>query len=267
MKIVSFLCSFDDCEYLDQTIESFKHFPDKLFIIEGSWKSSQAFKNSKPRSGKETYDIINRHVDNERVFLVTANEARERNQRQIGLNLAKQERADWCWMLDSDEVYTRDKLEAMRRILAKSEGQVYGYRVRSYNFINSFSKWYDGNYMRIYKPTPQAEFIMDNDVNFRDILRWVPKIETMPESLRFHHYNYVKQNSEQFWRKMHYQAEQDPSFNQRLLPQYGCEQGKYKIPSDIPIYDYVGKHPRIMKEHPYFKANIYGDKDLQYQNK
>ncbi len=261
MKIVSFLCTYNDADYLDATLESFKWFPDKLFIIEGSWKSA----NANPRSDQRTYDIINKHVDNQRVFLVQANEARERNQRQIGLNLAKEEKADWCWMLDSDEVYTRDILIPMRTILKRSAASTYGFRLRSYNFINSFSRWYDGNYWRIYRPTPLAEFIMDNDVRFNDPNNWTPHIGNMPENFRFYHYNYVKPNTEQFWRKMQYQAEQDPSFNQRLLPQYGCEEGIYKIPDDIPIYDFTGKHPGIMKNHPYFISNIYGDKNLRFQ--
>ena len=60
MKIVSFLCVYDDFEYLDQTISSFKSIPDKLFIIEGSWKSSQKYKNSSPRSDSFTYGIIDK---------------------------------------------------------------------------------------------------------------------------------------------------------------------------------------------------------------
>jgi hypothetical protein len=84
-------------------------------------------------------------------------------------------------------------------------------------------------------------------------------ILTMPEHLRFFHYNYVKQNSDQFWRKMKYQSEQDVSFDTRLLPQYGHDGKKYTIPADIPVYEFVGRHPKLMASHPYFQRNIYGD--------
>jgi glycosyltransferase involved in cell wall biosynthesis len=261
MKIVAAMCTYNDPDYLDVTIQSFKWFPDKLFIIEGSWQSA----NAPPRSDQCTYDIINKHVDNQRVFLVQANEARERNQRQIGLNLAKEEKADWHWIIDSDEVYTHDALVAMRTILKRASRNIYGFRLNSYNFINSFNKWYHGDYWRIYRPTPLATFIMDNDVRFNDPNNWTPQIGKMPDNLKFYHYNYVKPNTEQFWRKMQYQAEQDPSFNQRLLPHYGCEKGTYKIPEDIPVYNFTGKHPGIMRNHPYFINNIYNDKNLRFQ--
>lgn len=248
MKICAFLCTYNDSEYLDQTIESFKWFPDRLYIIEGAWKSSQSYNNSGPRSDAETYAIINKHVDNRRVFLVRANEARERDQRQIGLDIAKAQQADWCWMLDSDEVYMHHTLSLMRFWLETASPEVLGFRVRSFNFLNDFNTWYDGNYMRIYRPTPEAKFIMDNDVQWNRTGR----IYAMPEQYRFFHYNYVKKNCEQFWRKMHYQAEQDPTFNQRLLPHYGFDNKGYKIPADIKTYEYVGKHPKIMQSHPYF---------------
>lgn len=259
--IVSALFTYNDWEYLDQTIESFKWFPDILYIIEGSWQSAQQYNQSPPRSGPETYAIIDKHVDNKKVFLVQANEARERNQRQIGLDLAKKHGADWFWMLDSDEVYTKSVLQGMKAILNRAPADCHGFRLRSYNFLNSFKQWYDGNYWRIYRPIPEAQFIMDNDVSFGNK---AVSVQTMPEHLRFYHYNYVKQNSAQFWRKMSYQAEQDPSFNTRLLPHYGHDGKKYTIPSDIPVYNFNSFHPRIMANHPYFRENIYGDGDLRY---
>ena len=93
MKICSFLTVFNDPEYLEQALESFKDYPDKLFIIEGSWQSAQKSSNSNPRSEIETYNIIDRYVDGKRVFLVQANEPLERDQRQVGMELAKRERS------------------------------------------------------------------------------------------------------------------------------------------------------------------------------
>ncbi len=266
LKISSFLCTYDDCEYLDQAIESFKWFPDKLYIIEGAWKSAQQY--GKPSTSQaETYKIINKHVDNKRVFLIQANEARERDQRQIGLERAKQDGADWCFMLDSDEVYPRQALKGISMVLKTAAPSFAGFRLKSYNFINGFTRWYDGDYKRIYRVTPQAKFVMDNDVSLGSPLRWwtTPVIEA--KSCRFYHYNYVKQRDAQFWRKMHYQNEQDPTFNERLLPQYGSDgSGHYKIPDDIPIYDFKGKHPAIMREHPYFKNNIYNETGIEFQD-
>ena len=66
---------------------------------------------------------------------------------------------------------------------------------------------------------------------------------------------------------MRYQHEQDQTFWTRMIDsgQYKEEAGIYKIPDDIKIYDFIGKHPTIMKNHPYFKNDIFGDGELQYE--
>lgn len=248
MKIIAFMCTFNDCEFLEQAIRSFAWFPERLFIIEGSWKSSQSFGDGSARSDAATQEILAKFADDPKISIIHANEARERDHRQIGMELAKDADADWVWMLDSDEIYLRSHLFVMRNILQNARETTLGFRVRSFNFLNNLKTWYDGNYARIYRPLPNAKFIMDNDVSWG-----IPgDVMMMPEALRFFHYNYVKRNATQFWRKMHYQAEQDPTFNERLLPQYGHDGLNYRIPADIKTFEFHGKHPRIMREHPYF---------------
>ena len=262
-RIVSFLCQFNDAEYLDAAIQSFKWLPDKLYIIEGSWKSSQGYSNTQLRSDPKVYNIIDRHVDNKRVFLIQANEAGEKEQRQVGLEKAKEEGADWAWMLDSDEVYPKLVMTQIRNMLMLALPSIHGFRVQSFNFINSFKTWYRGDYNRIYRVTPEARFVLNNDVQFyRDGRR--ADVLTIAERLRFMHYNYVKADPSQFWRKMHYHETEDPTFKGRITPQYGAKGHIYTIPADIPRYTFTGQHPAIMKDHPNIKANIYNDSDLRF---
>lgn len=268
MKINGFLVTFNDPEYLDATLQSALSvdYFHKFYIIEGSWKSAQESSGVGPRSDKETYNIIDRYVDNKKVFLIQANEHRERNQRQVGLEKAKEDGANWCHMLDSDEVYPKSSLDFIKRYLsvAIKDHRINGFRLKSYNFINSFKRWYDGNYMRIYRVTPEARFFMDNDVEWPD---HIGNILLMPGPLQhFFHYNYVKLNKDAFWRKMAYQNEQDPSFNTRILPQYGYDESqlKYKIPDDIQQHNFTGKHPKIMQNHLYFKNNIFNDSNIEF---
>lgn len=265
MKIIGATFVFNDYEYLHQTLESFKWFPDKLFIIEGSWKSNQKASGVSERSNELTYEIINKHVDNKKVFLVQANEFLERDQRQIALELAKQEKADWFWFTDADEVYLRSRLFFAKRCLENAmKSDALGFRINSYNFINSFKKWYDGNYMRIYRVTPKARFFMDNDVEWSDKKGYVGSIP----GRSFYHYNYVRKNTERFHNMMRYQNFQDETFWKRMIESgnYKEEQGKYTIPSDIPIFDFSGRHPKIMSMHPYFTGNAFGDGQLEFLN-
>ena len=116
--------------------------------------------------------------------------------------------------------------------------------------------------MRIYKVTPQAKFFMDNDVEWSDKQGSISQIP----GYSFYHYNYVKQNFEQFHRKMFYQNEQDPTFNIRVLPQYGFNEKtrEYKIPDDCKVYNFTGKHPNCMKNHPYFTSDIFNDGQIEF---
>ncbi len=262
-RLISFLCQYQDPEYLDAALNSFKWLPEKLYIIEGAWKSSQGYGDTPLRSSSEVYNVIDRHVDNKKVFLIQANEAGEKEQRQVGLEKAKEAGADWCWMLDSDEIYTKTTMQAIWSMMQAAAPTTFGYRVRSYNFINSFKRWYDGNYNRIYRITPDARFVLNNDVAWED-----PKaqIVTLPQAQpwRMYHYNYVKRDPTQFFRKMHYHETEDSTFRHRVTPEYGAQGSIYTIPQNIPIFTFLGRHPSIMKDHPNIRDNIYNDSDLQF---
>ena len=120
-----------------------------------------------------------------------------------------------------------------------------------------------GNYMRIYKPTKEATFIMDNDVEWERPGR----VGYMPGRM-FYHYNYVKLNNpDAFFLKLNYQQDQDESFGGRERHKYGFNSNtkEYKIPDSCKIYDFTGKHPKIMKEHQYFKQNVFNDGEIKYE--
>jgi hypothetical protein len=262
MKVITATFVFSDWEYLSESLSSIQDFGWRHYIIEGSWQSAIKSSRVSERSNQLTYDIINKFVDNSQTLLVQANEPLERDQRQVAMEFAKKEQADWLFMLDADEVYTKSSLLKIHKMLQNCSNMVNGFRVNSYNFINSFKRWYNGNYMRIFRVTPQAKFYMDNDCAWPDKAGTTP---TIP-GYSFYHYNYVRRNVERFWTMMRYQNYQDPTFDTRILPQYGYndEKKEYKIPDDIPIYDFTGKHPAIMKNHPYIVNDIFGDGQLSF---
>jgi hypothetical protein len=42
------------------------------------------------------------------------------------------------------------------------------------------------------------------------------------------------------------------------------ETKRYKIPDDCKIFDFTGKHPKVMADHPYFTANIFNDEGIVF---
>ena len=261
MRITGVLCTFNDCDYLDAALTAFKGVTDKLYVIEGSWQTASGYKNTQKRSDENTYNILDKHIDQKKVCLIQANESSERTQRQVGLEKAKEDGSDWHWFLDSDEIYPPSVVNAIKTTLNRLPPNVCGLRLNSFNFINSFNRWYEGNYARIARVTPDAYFLQNNDVNWTNPSA---EIQHMPKTLRYFHYCYVKKNTEQMWRKLHAHEVEDPSFKTNWTPQYGAEGHVYTIPSSIQQYRFTGMHPAVMKDHPNIKANIYNDEDIRF---
>jgi hypothetical protein len=74
-----------------------------------------------------------------------------------------------------------------------------------------------------------------------------------------YHYGYVR-------RRKRWQLKQDCLWEKDHNPinkQYKLEQNTYIIPSDIPIYEFTGKHPEIMQQHKFHGKTaeqiIYGE--------
>jgi hypothetical protein len=266
MRIDGFLCVYNDFEYLEKVLQTVKtsDYFHKFWIIEGSWQSAQKSSGAVPRSEQIVYDIINKFVDNKKIFLVQANEPLEKDQRNVGMQLAREDKADWVHFLDADEIYLPSAFKKIKNTLSITPNDICGYKLNSYNFINSYKKWYNGQYKRIFRVTAQSKFVMDNDVVWEDNKNTMLQIPLNS----FYHYNYVKLNTKAFWTKLKYQNFQDPTFWSRYVDngEYKEEQGKYSIPKDCKIFDFIGKHPKIMQDHPYFIKNIYNDNNIEFLN-
>ena len=261
MKIISFLRVFNDFEYLDKTLESVLDFPGDLYIIEGSWESAQKAGASK-RSDEKTYDIINKYLKLDKKYkLIQANGDNEFSHCQIPMDIAIQENADWLFLLDADEVHHAQEIEETLNYLKfyKDHDSIKEIRLNSYNFCNSFKKYYDGEYFRIFKPKDNAKFIEANHCIYNSNYSYV----TLPNTIRYYHYNYVKKNNPQsFHLKMKFYDNEHPE-NQSLYNQgYKEENGIYTIPVEMKDFDLP--HPKIMENHPYFIDNIYQDKDINF---
>jgi len=261
MKIISFLRVFNDFEYLDKALESVINFPGDLYIIEGSWKSAQ-IAGANQRSDEKTYNILNKYLKLDKKYkLIQANGNTEYDHCQIAMNIATQENADWLFLIDADEVHHAQEIEETLSYLKfyKDNLNIKEIRLNSYNFCNSFKKHYDGEYFRVFRPRDNAKFIEANHCSYSSNYSYI----TLPNTIRYYHYNYVKKNNPQsFHLKMKFYDNEHPE-NQSLYNQgYKEENGIYTIPVEIKDFDL--SHPKIMENHPYFIDNIYQDKDIKF---
>lgn len=270
MKKVGFICVYMDKDYLEQCILACKDHVDELVIIEGAFQCTLftgGVRNNKPeRSNDGTIDIINKYVDNQKIFVIYANEKEHKYQYQIGLDFAKERNADWAILIDSDEVWTKQAWNLLdAKLKSAAKNGVYEYRIRQYCFINDFNHYYNGEYPRVFRVTPKAYFVADNEVAWPDHNKiqdcgscneYIHLLSVRPLN---YHYSYVRDVSR--WSlKQESLMEKDGN---PINLQYKIKNDKYVIPSDINIYKFDGQHPEIMRSHKFYgktsKEIIYGE--------
>lgn len=269
-KLVGFICVYNDKDYLEECILSCKDNVDELIIVEGAFQitlHTDGKRNDKTeRSNDGTLDIIAKYVDNKKIFAKYANEKEHKFQYQIGLDFAKERNADWAVLIDSDEVWTKAAWTMLAAKLKTADANgVYEYRVKEYCFINDFNHWYEGVYPRVFKVTPAATFIADNEVRWADhgkhedkgrVEGHIHQLSTFPV---VYHYGYVRE-------KKRWKLKQDCLWEKDHNPvnhQYKLEGDSYTIPSDIKIFEFTGKHPAVMTNHKFANKTaheiIHGD--------
>ncbi len=262
IKLTSFLRVFNDYEYLDKTLEGSLQVPGEFYIIEGSWLSAQKA-GAKQRSNEQTYDIINKYLklDKTKYKLIQANGENEYSHCQIAMDIAKRNNSDWLFLFDADEVHHTDEINQILDYLKfyKDHSSIKEIRLNSYNFCNSFKKYYDGEYYRIFKPTNCAKFIEANHCSYSSSYECF----TLPSHIRYYHYNYVKKyNPESFHMKMKFYDNEHIGQSSLYSQGYGEKNGIYSIP--VTLKEFELSHPKIMENHPYFINNIYNDDNITF---
>jgi glycosyltransferase involved in cell wall biosynthesis len=260
MKKVGFMIVYNDADYVDQALSSFLDFVDEMVVVEGAFEITM--KGGKPaRSNDGTIEILKRYESEGKITLIHANLREHKDHYNIGYQEAVKRGADWAVMLDSDEIWTPQMKGLVNGILKNhttTSLNVKEFRIHEYCFINDFKTWYPGVYPRIFKAEKGAFFVFDNEVQFSEG-RGRHTYSELNKGFKIFHYGYVRRK--QRWRmKQDYMWEKD--YNP-LNKQYDLKEDKYIIPSDIPIFNFTGKHPEIMQKHPFHNMTaheiIYGD--------
>lgn len=248
MKKVAFMIVYNDADYVDYAIQSVIDWVDEMIVIEGAFQITIAT-GKPPRSNDGTLEILERWKTHPKITVVHANEKEHKNQYNIGYQWAIERKADWAVLVDSDEVWTKpikDLMDvALKRELSDCRN-VKEFRVREYCFINDFKHWYEGLYPRVFRVEPEAFFVYDNEVEFKNG-RGNHLVLCIGEK-NIYHYGYVR-NNKRWQMKQDYMFEKDG--NPSIKKDYKLEGNAYVIPQDLPIYKFTGKHPELMQKHPF----------------
>lgn len=253
MKVAAYVVTYNDVEYLQESVNSLKPFVDNIFIIEGAWQSTIEACGVSTRSNKLTLDVINRLLD-DKVKLIQVNCPTETSQRNFALDLCRKSGADYCWSFDADEVYKPSSVKLILEEMSKglNDPNIFGFKCFSYNFINTFDRYYHGIYPRIYKITPGAYVYDTNHVTWpENPAAFYSYKELSSKDMWFYHYSYTRKNSHLFHHKMKFLEKE---FGSNLYEKgYRHTPQGYEIPiPDNEIFNFDGYHPLIMENHPRF---------------
>jgi len=114
MKFAAMYCLYDDYEYLDISLESFKNIDKILFLISDvPWNGNKDQRNN--------IDTIN-HVKNlcnknSNYELITGHWINEINQRNFGLSKLFKENYDYTFIIDNDEIYHDYHIENIKKFI------------------------------------------------------------------------------------------------------------------------------------------------------
>jgi len=251
-KIAVGICCFQDSEFLESVVNSIYKHVDTVFIFEGAWQTA-IDSGATARSNDETFLVINKLVLENKVKLVYLNQSTETDQRQRVLDYCRELGYDYLFAVDSDEVFCE---ESIQNIISKikeifNSNEYYGIKLCSYNFYPDFSTFYQGEYPRIYKLTPDATVLSTNHVYWPQSNRNTDNYLILNENkYKFYHLSYLRKNTDLFHIKMKFLEKE---FGNNLYNQgYGEEDGKYKIPVSE-FFNYTLDYPPEIQKLDIFK--------------
>ena len=243
MKKTAFMIVYNDADYVEQAINSVKDWVDEMIIVEGAFQITLDA-GGQPRSDDGTCDILNK-FRGPKVKVVHRNLQEHKDHYNVGYQYAVENGSDWAVLIDSDEVWQKkDRVFADSWMKSSAAKEI---RISETCFINDFKTWYPGTYPRIFRCEKGAKFVFDNEVRFSEG-RGQHKLFEIPKAqVNVFHYGYVRRQKR--WKlKQDYMWEKDKNPG---LKEYGLDENKYIIPSDIPIFEFKGNHPESMRSHPF----------------
>lgn len=117
MKFGAVYCIYDDLEYIDVSIFHIKKQLDKiLFLI------SDVPWNGKKTDNSKTIEVIQKLCkENSNFQLIQGHWTNEITQRNFGLELFYKEGIDYCFIIDSDEIYSENHFKNIKQFILQNK--------------------------------------------------------------------------------------------------------------------------------------------------
>lgn len=252
-KLSVLMTVYNEADFLDYAIRACLPHVDQLVIVEGAYKETINL-GKPPTSDDGTIDIINKYVMDPKILYKHVNRDTDKDQRNAGLIEIKHDNPDgYLLIIDGDEVYTPENFQMIRATIKNMErSNKFGAYFKSLTFVNDLKHYTEQEFPRLFKITKGCEFVNDNFMVWKDVNKgWNLETVTKNPYIRFHHYAFCKNKDRFETKKKWWETRFGKPFD------YGWhvnEEGQIEDPNHK-ILEYTGRHPKIMEEHPLWKAS------------
>lgn len=252
------MTAYNEANFIDYAIRSCLPYVDDLVIVEGSYLETQKL-GQPARSTDGTCEIISKYVYNPKVQIYKANEQSDKDQRNVGLALIKELNPDgWLLIIDGDEVYDPNAFLKIRSLMKKLDAEIlknphslsnYTCMFKSLTFVNDFEHYTIQHFPRLMKLTNECKFINDNHMHYDPVVVTDQSTIRKDDTMSYFHYSFLKGKERFEVKKKWWETRFERSFD------YGWKIDDKNQISDSrhKVYEFSGKHPEIMKDHPMYK--------------
>ena len=99
MRLSVLMTAYNEADFIDYSIRSCLDYVDEIIVVEGSYLENQKLGKS-PRSTDGTVEIIEKYRTNPKVHIIYTNQQSDPQQRNVGVNKAKELGCDWLLIID-----------------------------------------------------------------------------------------------------------------------------------------------------------------------
>jgi glycosyltransferase involved in cell wall biosynthesis len=248
-KLHVLMTVYNEETFLKYAIQSCLPYVTSLTIVEGAYQETIEV-GASARSTDRTLAIASQYAcQSERVHLIKANEKSDPQQRNVGLKYIKHVYGtdDWLLIIDGDEIYepiTFKMIDILTKKMTLCRAKAAYFK--SLTFVNDFQHYCEQEFPRLFKLTPDCQFINDNYMRWgNDASFTLPAVIKAP-NIRFFHYSFCK-GTERFELKKKWW---ETRFKQPFHYSWHLNREGQIVDPHHRILQYNGNHPPVMKGHP-----------------
>jgi hypothetical protein len=163
----------------------------------------------------------------------------DKDHRNVGLDVLRNEGCDWLLIVDGDEVYTEATLNQVKALAKNCDRQgIKAAYFQSMTFVNDLQHFTLQEFPRLFKITPDCKFTDDNFMHW-GLLGWsAPHVIKSP-NIKYHHYSFCKgkerfETKKQWW---------ESRFNKPFKYSWNIDADGSISDAGHKVYEYTGKHP------------------------